>query len=70
MFRRYSSAVTKLSRLNIHTTGEERDRILAAINDYNAAHPTEKDAAFEAAKAQVIPLRCAAGRWWRSQRYS
>jgi len=43
--------------LNIHTTGEERDRIMAAISDYDAGHPTERDAAFEAAKAQVIPLQ-------------
>jgi ribosomal protein S27AE len=42
--------------LNIHTTDEERDRIMAAISDYHAAHPSEKEAAFEAAKAQVIPL--------------
>lgn len=46
--------------LNIHTTGEERDRIMAAISDYHAAHPTEKDAAFEAAKAQVILLQASA----------
>jgi ribosomal protein S27AE len=43
--------------LNIHTTAEERDCIMAAIIQYNAGHPSEKDAAFEAAKAQVIPLQ-------------
>jgi ribosomal protein S27AE len=42
--------------LNIHTTGEERDCIMAAISDYHTANPTEKDAAFDAAKAQVILL--------------
>jgi hypothetical protein len=43
--------------LNIHTTGEERDRIMAAITQYHAAHPGEKDAAFAAARAQIIPLQ-------------
>ena len=43
--------------LNIHTTGEERDRIMAAISDYHAENPTLKEAVFEAAKAQVIPLQ-------------
>ena len=43
--------------LNIHTTGEERDHIMAAITDYNAGNPTEKGAVFEAARAQVIPLQ-------------
>jgi hypothetical protein len=43
--------------LNIHTTGEERDCIMAAITDYNTGNPREKEAAFEAARAQVIPLQ-------------
>ena len=43
--------------LNIHTTGEERDCIIAAVTDYQSSHPAERDAAFEAAKAQVIPLQ-------------
>ncbi|HEY1535503.1 MAG TPA: hypothetical protein VGF76_15890 [Polyangiaceae bacterium] len=43
--------------LNIHTTGEERDCIMTAITDYHASHASEWDAAFEAAKAQVIPLQ-------------
>ena len=52
-----SAARVDLWGLNIHTTGEERDCIMAAISDYHAGHPTEKDAVFEAAKAQVIPLQ-------------
>jgi ribosomal protein S27AE len=43
--------------LNIHTSGEERDRIMKAITDYHASHPSESAATFEAAKAQVIPLQ-------------
>jgi len=46
--------------LNIHTTGEERDRIMAAISDYHARNPTETDAVFAAATAQVIPLQTSA----------
>jgi hypothetical protein len=46
--------------LNIHTTGEERDRIMAAITDYHAGNPTEKDATFAAARGQVIPLQTSA----------
>jgi hypothetical protein len=43
--------------LNIHTTGEERDNIVDAIVDYQAGNPDAKRVAFEAAKAQVIPLQ-------------
>ncbi len=43
--------------LNIHTTGEERDCIMAAINAYHAAHPIEKDATFAVARGQTIPLQ-------------
>jgi hypothetical protein len=43
--------------LNIHTTGEERDCIMAAITNYHASNQTEKDSTFAAAKAQVIPLQ-------------
>jgi hypothetical protein len=46
--------------LNIHTTGEERDCIIAAIANYHACNPTEKDVAFEAARAQAIPLQAGA----------
>ena len=43
--------------LNIHTSGEERDCIMAAINDYHAHHPIEKDATFAVARGQSIPLQ-------------
>jgi len=43
--------------LNIHTSAEERDCIMAAITDYNTRNPAEKEAVFGAATAQVIPLQ-------------
>ena len=43
--------------LNIHTTGEERDCVMAAINEYHARNPIEKDATFAIARAQDIPLQ-------------
>jgi hypothetical protein len=46
--------------LNIHTSGEERDRIMAAISDYHAENPAAKDATFAAAVAQAIPLQASA----------
>lgn len=46
--------------LNIHTTGEEMDCIMAAITNYHAGHPTEMDAVLKAAKGQVIPLQASA----------
>ena len=46
--------------LNIHTTAEEMDCIVAAITNYHAGNPTEADTAFEAAKGQVIPLQASA----------
>ncbi len=46
--------------LNIHTTGEERDRVMAAITEYHASNSAEKDATFAAATAQVIPLQASA----------
>jgi hypothetical protein len=43
--------------LNIHTSGEERDCIMAAIVDYHTANPLEKAAALAAARDQVIALQ-------------
>jgi ribosomal protein S27AE len=43
--------------LNIHTSGEEGDCIMAAIVDYHTANPLEKAAALAAARDQVIALQ-------------
>ena len=42
--------------LNIHTSGEERDRIATAISAYALANSEAKQATFELARHQTIPL--------------
>ena len=46
--------------LNIHTTGEERDTIMDAIEDYQIANPAQKTASFAAARHQLIEVQAGA----------